>query len=730
MLTIYGKVKKIKYHNPENNYFIIDVLYDKDKKATILGCGEHILCNDLIEAEGEWVLHKYKNKTKEQFKSTIIKKIKPQTRETILEYLSSGIVKGIGKKTALQIVNIWGDDALEIIDKKPNLLTRVQGIGTKKLSKIIQSWEEVKPKDEEISKLINMGFNSYESISIYKHFKEKSIDIVSQNPYFVYQKIRGLNFQKIDSIALLNGIDINNPLRITSGIEHTLIQTHNRTGNTAIDINNIIFMSSKLLKTTQDVIIQNIDNGIEKNIFYCHHYNNKKLIQHNSVHDAEVEIAQKIYYLYNNQEFLLKHKYIKDLVKIKRDGEKEISFSDEQKNAILTAVNSKISILTGKPGTGKTTVLNEIVKQLKHQGKSKILLCAPTGKAAQKMKESTGMEAFTIHRLLDYNPIKDRFEKNINNPLNADVLIIDEASMIDIFLMANLIRAIHNNTQVVIAGDVNQLPSINCGAVLRDIIQSNTIPVSFLNEIKRTANDGQHSKIIQTAHKICDYGEFDVYSAKNENSDFYFIESDSDIKTLEIIKYIIENKVEDVFKLNKFKDLQILAPIHSGLVGTKNLNNVAQELINNTPDDINYISYKDFKYKINDKVIQIRNNYDKDIYNGDSGIITDIESNFITIQFDDKEVLYKRSELKEILPSYCISIHKSQGSEYPLVIIPIPQETIPIMDRSLIYTAITRSKNYAILIGNRSAIKECCINENSRFRTTILKYKLQEYFNK
>tara|TARA_B100002019_G_C21269823_1_gene601551 strand:+ start:1468 stop:3663 length:2196 start_codon:yes stop_codon:yes gene_type:complete len=727
---IQGTVRKIVFQNNENNYYIIKAELESKKNVTILGSGSQpILCNDIIIADGSFVTKVYKNKKQEQFKANYIKKVKPQNRETILEYLSSGIIKGIGKKTAQQIVSIWGEESLDIIDSKPHLLTRVSGIGTQKLSKIINSWDEVRPQNEEITQLIDLGFNSNEAIKIYKCFREKSIEAVKDTPYLLYNKVRTINFDKIDAIALNNGFNPIDEFRVQTALEFITINEHRQTGFSALTRSLILDKTEKKLKISKDIIDQIFENCISKSIFYSHYVNNEEIIQHNTVHDAETEIAQKIFYLYNNTSYYKKYLPIKTIKQIKREGEKIIPFSDEQNDAILKCINNKISILTGKPGTGKTTVLNEIVKQLKHQGKDKILLCAPTGKAAQKMKDSTGMDAYTIHRLLDYNPIRDRFEKNINNPLNTDVLIIDEASMIDIFLMANLIRAIHDNTQLIIAGDVNQLPSIGCGSVLRDMIDSKVIPVSRLTQIKRTANSGEDSKIITTAHEICDYGKFNVFSKKEKESDLYFINTTSDQSSVDILKTIVNEKVEETFKMDKFKDLQILTPIHSGLVGSVNINNIAQELINKNDEDEYTIRHNNFNYKKNDKVIQIINNYDKDVFNGDSGIISSIDNGLVTVLFEDKEVSYKKNELREIAPSYCLSIHKSQGSEYPLVIIMIPQEVNGIMERSLIYTAITRSKNYAIIIGSRDVINHSCENDKSRFRKTILKNKLKELFS-
>lgn len=725
-ITKYGTVNKIVFFNKESNFYIINVIFKNKEKITVLGNGENILKNDYIKFDGVLQTVNYKGKNKEQFKADIIEKIKPQEEETILEYLSSGIIKGISKTAAKEIVTTWGKESLNIIEERPHLLKRIKGLGSKKITQIINSWDSCKPQDSEIKKIIELGFNSYEAISIYKFFKADSYNQILNDPYYVYRKVRNVSFEKIDSIAINNSHAIDDKTRVLTALDFVLVNEHNRTGETIVPLQFLIFKTARFLKVKKEVVELFLKEAILLKNIFIYPINNIEYVQHYTIQEAEMEIAQKLFYLYTNTSEY-KHNPISDIHKIERSGEKKIVFSDEQKNAILNCVNNKVSVLTGKPGTGKTTVTNEIVKQLEFLGKKDIILCAPTGKAAQKMSESTGKAAKTIHRLLEYNPSTSKFDKNIKNPLDADVLIIDEASMVDIFLMANLIRAVHNKTQLIIIGDINQLPSIGCGSVLRDIIESNIIVTSYLNEIRRT---GKNSEIITTAHAICDFGEFNVVSEKNKESDIYFIESDNDEYTFKCIKYILENRTEKVFGFSNYSDAQILTPTLKGLVGTTNLNLALKEIINTKNDEPdNYMKYRDVIFHKYDRVIQIENNYDKGVYNGDSGIISEIGSDYVYVLFGENEVFYKRSELHEILLSYSMSIHKSQGSEYPLVIMPMPEIDNDFIDRSLVYTGITRGKNTVIIIGKRERIEKACKNEKNKLRKTHLKDKILDIFS-
>lgn len=467
-------------------------------------------------------------------------------------------------------------------------------------------------------------------------------------------------------------------------------------------------------------IHKSLNEGINQNIF---HIIDNQYIQTDYTYNLELELAKRIL---NIKIVPLNIEKQSELIFI----EKKIPFNEEQKNAIKGAIENKISIITGKPGVGKTTVLKEIIAQFRKL-KKEILLCAPTGRAAQKMSQSTGKEAATIHRLLEYNPMKDNFTVNESNQLKIDVVVIDEASMIDLELMVSLFRALPDNCQVLIIGDIGQLPSVSYGAVLRDIIQSEKIPVFRIETIQRQKGN---SFIVVNAHKI-DQGEFDYFPKYDPNilTDFYFINSNTDEKTLNYIEDMVTNRINKKFGFDPKTDVQILTATHEGVLGTKNINIKMQEWQNNSIDSV---KSGFFNYKKNDKVIQTVNNYDKEIFNGDTGVISEINDKYILVDFDNgRSEQYTIKEMNELLPAYAITGHKSQGSEYPVVIIPLPSIYCQVIDRSWIYTVVTRAKSLVIIIGNREVLKRGINSEKSRHRKTNLKNKIIDisekisYFN-
>ena len=714
---IEGIVKNKKHYNEDNGFYILVILVDK-KKITIMGNGaDCIKRNDCVSGYGVWETSKYGK----HFKVNAIKVIKPTKKETILEYLSSGIIKGIGKKNAIEMVRLWGEKAIEVIDEQPELLLRLNGIGNAKLQKIINSWEEVRPSEQTISELIDIGFKNNEAITIYQKFKDESLKIARNNPYLIHRKCRSIDFEKVDEVALNIGIAYNSPKRILATLEHFLIEEHNKTGNCLIEYNEFFQKCQKYLKVTSDEVLTSINFGIISHCFYYISYNDENYLQFRTVKLAEEEIARRLFVIMQDTSYNPSNKTFK-IKKLSRKGEKELLLSSEQENAIFNCINEKVSVLTGKPGAGKTTTLNEVIKQLQNLNRS-VLLCAPTGKAAQRMNESTGLKASTIHRLLEFNHMGTGYLRNESNPLETDVIIIDESSMIDLYLMSNLLKAISNGTQIIIAGDANQLPSVQLGAVLRDLINSNLIKVSRLEKIYRQAAT---SKIITNAHSI-DEGKFDFNYKSTPLEDFHFIKSNNDEKTLLMMKDIIKNRLKSKYNLEPQNDLQILAPQHEGIVGTKNLNKEMQSLLNENDSII--IERKDFNYKLGDKVIQIINNYDKNVFNGDCGKITTLNYKGIEVTFDNGQVIeYFPNELGEILPSYCMTIHKSQGSEYPAIIILLPQAYTGLIDRSLIYTGITRGKALVIVIGSEDVLRRGIESVHSRLRKTYLKKVMTKIF--
>ena len=617
-------------------------------------------------------------------------------------------------------------------------MLKIKGIGESKLQKIVDSWEDIKPTEQSVNEIMALGYNEVESVSIVQRFGERSLDVIKNTPYIIHKRVSKIDFEKVDDVALSMGVPKNDQSRVLSAIIHFLDLEHN-SGECIIAYDYFFSKCLRYLKIKPEELVEQFTYGISNQYFFYYEkkeidfihstseetvYVVKSYIQHAKVRKTEKEIARRLLLINSSTAHKPDGDVVYEIKDIKRKGEKKIPLSDEQKEAIFKSINAKIAIITGGPGTGKTTVLNEVLKQLvKGLGRS-VHLCAPTGKAAQRMKESTGLKASTIHRLLDFHPVEKRFRVNESNPLKTDVIVIDEASMIDIYVMAHLLRAIDNDTQIIIVGDVNQLASVQAGSVLRDLINSGLFVTSSLTQIFRQAAE---SKIITNAHAVND-GIFDFEYVSTENDDFFFIESENDNKTYKLIEHIINNKVNQVYGLDPKDDVQLLVPQHEGVLGTINLNNKMQILLNN--NDCNGLKTENFEFKKGDKVIQIVNNYDKSIFNGDCGKITIVNEKGVSVKFDGitDEVEYGTNELDEIMPSYALSIHKSQGSEYPFVIIPLPEDYNPIMDRSLVYTGITRGKKIVILMGKKEILRKAILNQTSRFRKPNLKESMNDLF--
>ncbi len=723
LITFEGFIKKIKFEGNEN-FYILEVQNKQKEEFILQGIAQNIRGGDYFKAKGSWINKKGKN----VFSAEFIEVLEPTEEESILEYLSSGIIKGIGKVSAKKIVELFGEDSLKIIDQKPEKLLRIPKLGQRTLTKIINSWNEVKPSEQIVSELIRLGFKNFEAVKIYKSFGNESISLLKTFPYNISTKVRTIDFKTIDYIVLNMGFALDSPVRIKGALMNFLFEIQ-KTGDCIISKEQVINLTYDYLKKDNidiTLILEALEDGISKGQFHriTFEENNEEYIQTETMFNYENELAKRIYQIKNYAEDV-KLPNIKEVDYV----EKKLTFTEEQENAIITSLNNKIAVITGKPGVGKTTVLNEIINQFEKLDK-KVILCAPTGRAAQKMTESSKKFASTIHRLLEFNPMKNGFTVDEDNPLDCDVIFIDEASMIDIFLMVNLLRAIPLKAQVVIIGDIGQLPSVSAGAVLRDIINSKQVACARIEKIQRQKGT---SSIIIKSHDI-DKGKFDfnLNYQKNKLDDFYFLEAKTDQETLDKMKFIIQNKISKTFNFNPQKDIQILSPIHDTDLGTKNLNIVLQELLNKKEEEHEYFIKKgDFNYRKNDKIIQIINNYDKEIFNGDTGTIKLINETGIYVEFDNgKHSEYTIKEMDQILPSYVITGHKSQGSEYPVVIIPIPQVFTQVIDRSWIYTAITRGKSLVIVIGSKGVLSRGIKSTKSRNRKTYLKERIIEVFEK
>lgn len=723
MITLKATVSKYKYYNEDNGYSILQVSNEEYKNFTLTATAFEIQVNELIEARGEWVIDKIFGK---QFKAVEIKISKPDTLDGIRKYLSSGILPGIGPASAEKITDYFKENIFDILDNNPSRLLDVPRIGRKKLNSIIEAWNEKRVSPNIINELNEYGVDFQNCLKIYKIYGNDSIKNIKSNPYAMLNLIKTLSFEDIDRIALKNGFSKVDSSRILYGILHVFKLEEEKLGNCSIIYSSLVFKSCKLLKIEQVLVEKVLELGANSQYFDKNLIDGVELWQSFKISKLEKDIA---FFLRNiskskpnysfNQDIEIENRITAEENKVK-SKDKIIKLNDQQKRGVKNSLYNKINIINGGPGVGKTTVLKQLLNIIRKDGYS-VLLCAPTGRAAQRMAESTKTPALTIHRALEYSPIDNGFQRNIANPLDYDFIIIDEFSMVDIYLMHSLISAIKKSSHVVIVGDINQLSSIGPGSILKDLMESQCISVSIINKIYR---QDENSRIIVNAHKINE-GEM-VETTNKKGSDFYFIETKDDESSISKIKEMVSTRVSEAFNIDPKTGVQLLVPMHEELLGTKNTNNFIQEILNGEEKD----GFKKgvFTFKKNDNIMQIKNNYEKMVFNGDVGVIERVGSDGVLAIYGDQEVYYSKKEMDEITLSYSITIHKSQGSEYPAVIIPISHKYSSMLDRSLLYTAVTRGKSLVVIIGSKHLFEKAIKNSISRKRNTCLKEKIIEAF--
>ena len=732
MEKLEGMVSDIVFKNEENGYTIAYLANENDE-ITIVGCMPTLSVGESIEVEGKWVNHKTYGS---QFEVNSFMPITPSSLEGIYVYLSSGMIHGIGEKMAKRIVDKFGVDTLDIIQNTPERLTEVEGIGMKKVKQIQESYEENRELRNIIIKLSPYGITPNYCLRIYKKYKEKAIDIINKNPYRLAEDVRGIGFKIADEIASKIGIDKYSPERIMQGIIYTLNQSL-ASGHTYLPKQILIEQSVKILGVEPKFV----ENGI-MDLAY-----NQKVHLENK--DGQILVYLMMYYICENgvcKEIIkLSQHDIKDLhinideeIKIV-EKEDNISLAKNQIEAVKEAINNGVTIITGGPGTGKTTSINTIIKIFENNDQ-KVVLCAPTGRAAKRMSETSNKEAKTIHRLLEMGFGSDSeelvFFKDEEDPIDADVIILDEASMVDIILMYNLLKAVKLGTRVLLVGDSDQLPSVGAGNVLKDIIDSKVIKTVRLNEIFRQARE---SMIVVNAHKI-NNGEPLFLNVKNK--DFFFLRKNTNEEILNEIVGLVSERLPNFYKFDKLKDIQVLTSMRKGDLGVNNLNIELQKYLN-PPNK--YKQEEEFAkriFRVGDKVMQIRNNYtrkweteDKSesgegIYNGDIGYIFHIDKDKKTVYvlFDKVKLsAYKYDELDELDHSFCTTIHKSQGSEFPVVVIPIVWAPPMLLSRNLLYTAVTRAKKLVVLVGDVRYLEQMIKNNRINDRYSNLSYKLNKF---
>lgn len=734
MQDLQGIIEDIIFQNKDNGY-VVAKLKEKEDTVTIVGCIPYITEGQNLKVLGEWVLHPQFGR---QFKVQVCEEIVPNTVIGIERYLSSGIISGIGPVTARKIVKKFGENTLHVLDDNINRLREIEGIGEKKIALIAESYSRQNEIRNIMIFLQTYGVTPNQCVKIHKKFGSDSIRKVKENPYILTEEIGGIGFKTADRIARSLGIERNSPFRIQSGIRYVVNQFCSL-GNTYMPIDKLIKEGEGILGVTKAELEENIyENSINGKV-KLEQYGDKLCVFPMTYYYCELSVTKKI--------LTLAFSDYKDIgldvnEEIKKFEDKNhIEFAPSQKDAIRGAVKNGVEIITGGPGTGKTTIINCII-QLFEKANYKVLMGAPTGRAAKRMSEATEREAKTIHRLLEMGVENDKeamfFSRGEESPLQCDVVIIDEASMIDIMLMNNLLRAISIGTRLIIVGDAQQLPSVGPGNVLRDFIDSKCIKVVRLKEIFRQSKE---SMIIVNAHKI-NSGEMPILNRKLK--DFYFIRCKEPSDILDTVIGLINRRLPNFNKnWNKMQHIQILSPMRKGILGVSNLNAELQEVLNPKTLEKKEKKIGNTIFRLGDKVMQIKNDYTlkwtevseenseegMGIFNGDFGCIDHIdeEKNTVTVVFDEgRRVVYDNMHLDELDLSYAITIHKSQGSEFPVIILPIFMGPPLLMNRNLLYTAITRAKQMVVLVGDLKALNFMINNNKSFERYSLLKHRIMD----
>lgn len=727
MHEIEGIVERITYFNEETNYTVAKIQRkNKEHLTTIVGNFHAINIGETLKLKGKWVNH---SDYGTQFKVESYEISVPATLNGIEKYLSSGLIKGIGPVTAKKIVNMFGLDTLNIIQYNPEKLLEVEGIGEKKLKVIVKAYDEQKDIQDVMMFLQSNGVSPTFAVKIYKEYKEKTVEYIRENPYRLADEIFGIGFKTADKIAQKLGIDSTSIYRISSGIKYTLSQFSND-GHTYVPSEKLINKCCEILDVKHEIIEEALRDLIKKEMVFVQQLDadGKTGIYLAPFYYAEKGVSERIYKLASLPCKKLEINIEKEIIAIEKETNVKLGIG--QKEALEKILDNNVLVITGGPGTGKTTTINSIIK-LMEKHNMKVILTAPTGRAAKRMMETSGSEAKTIHRLLEYSFSKGEgmtFNKNEDNPLDGDVLVVDEVSMVDLILMYNLLKAVRYGTRIILVGDADQLPSVGAGSVLNDIIESGCIPVIHLNEIFRQA---QESMIVLNAHRI-NKGEFPLLNIQDK--DFFFVQREDPQDILEIIIQLCSERLPRFNKCHPMDDIQVLTPMRRTIIGVNMLNENLQKVLNPPSPHKAEKRYGSLVFREGDKVMQIKNNYTKEVFNGDIGKIIKIdnEESEITIRFPDTEgdrdVIYEPYELEELTLSYAVSVHKSQGSEYPVVIMPISTQHYLMLQRNLLYTAVTRAKELVVLIGTKKALAIAVKNNKIAKRYSYLNHRIRDSF--
>ena len=691
-----GLVERVTFHSPETGFCVLRVNVRGHRElVTVLGSAASIQPGEFIQASGRWDNHREHGI---QFKTTFLKVMPPSSLDGIEKYLGSGMIKGIGPHFAKKLVKAFGEEVFDVIENAPERLRKLDGIGPKRVDRITSGWADQKAIREIMVFLQSHGVGTSRAVRIYKTYGADAIPLVSENPYRLARDIKGIGFLTADQIAEKLGIAKTAMIRARAGISYTLTEAVSE-GHCGLPENDLLPMAEQLLEIPADILRDALQQELQDENVVADTIGERRCIFLGYLWKAEKVVAERLKALATGQPSWPEIDTAKAIPWVEQ--KLGVTLAESQREAVRIAVSSKVMVITGGPGVGKTTLVNAILRILIVKGVS-VALAAPTGRAAKRLSESTGMEAKTIHRLLEVDPKHGGFKRGLDNPLECDLLVVDEASMVDVPLMASLVNAAPGRVALMVVGDVDQLPSVGPGQVLADIIESGALPVARLTEIFRQAAESQ---IVINAHRVNAGYMPNLDVTKSDKSDFYFVEAHDPEGGVSKIVEIVKNRLPKRFGFDPIKDIQVLCPMNRGGLGARALNVELQKVLNPPVDEV-FIERFGFTYRVGDKVMQTDNDYDKEVFNGDVGYVRriDPDSQELVIEFDDKPVEYQFGELDEVALAYAVSIHKSQGSEYPAVVIPMMMQHYMMLRRNLLYTGITRGRKLVVIVGQKRAV--------------------------
>ncbi|MEE4235267.1 MAG: ATP-dependent RecD-like DNA helicase [Anderseniella sp.] len=708
-----GLVERVTFHNAENGFCVLRVKARGLRDLiTVVGHCATISAGEWITATGEW----FNDRTHGvQFKARFLKTTPPTTSEGIEKYLSSGMIRGIGPVYARKMVKAFGEQVFTIIEAQPERLREVDGIGAVRARRIMAAWAEHKAVREIMVFLHSHGVGTARAVRIYKTYGSDAIEVMTDNPYRLARDIRGIGFRTADAIAMKLGIDKSAMVRVRAGISYALSEAMNE-GHCGLPVEQLLPLAVELLEVPSGLVQTALDLELAEATVIADTMAETRCVFLSGLYRSEQGIAERLRSLSQGRLPWASIDPEKALPWIEQKTGLSLALS--QKQAIRLALSAKVLVITGGPGVGKTTIVNSILRILTAK-RVNLLLCAPTGRAAKRMSEATGFEARTIHRLLEVDPKAGGFKRNRDNPLDCDLLVIDETSMVDVPLMHALLKALPDSAALLIVGDIDQLPSVGPGQVLADIIGSQAVAVVRLTEVFRQAAE---SRIITAAHRI-NAGQMPELGRPDGESDFYFVSATDPEAAVALIVDLVKTRIPNRFGLDPVRDVQVLCPMNRGGVGARSLNIELQAALN--PAGEKKVERFGWTFAPGDKVMQIENDYDREVYNGDVGYVetVDVDSGELTARFDGRIITYGFGELDSLVPAYAATIHKSQGSEYPAVVIPVMTQHYTLLQRNLLYTGITRGKQLVVLVGQAKAVAIAVNNVSGRRRWT----KLQQW---